>query len=67
LHVLMYQSIISFHTGTNFEILPELTWGVDPDHIGQPPGFPLGYCFFWGMMILVGMICFMALKRLKVF
>ncbi|GAX77470.1 hypothetical protein CEUSTIGMA_g4914.t1 [Chlamydomonas eustigma] len=32
--------------GMNFEILPELTWGVEADHIGQPPGYPAGYVFF---------------------
>ena len=53
--------------GTNFEILPELTWGVDPDHAGQPPGFPLGYLFFWSLMVAVAVICFAVLKRLRVF
>ncbi len=34
-------------SGTNFEILPELTWGVEEGHLGQPPGIPIGYIYFW--------------------
>ena len=53
--------------GTNFEIFPELTWGVDPQHIGQPPGSPTGYMFFWSLMVSVTAACFAVLKRLRVF
>ena len=53
--------------GTNFEILPELTWGVDKDHIGQPPGYPTGYMFFWTVTAIIALVHFIILRHLKVF
>lgn len=46
--------------GTNFAIIPELTWGVEDDDI-RPNGWPAGYVYFWAVMaafcaVSVGML-----------
>ena len=47
--------------GTNFAIIPELTWGVeDPDF--RPDGWPAGYVYFWAVM---GAFCALSLGVLR--
>jgi len=38
--------------GTNFAIIPELTWGVESEdfHRLRPNGWPAGYAYFWAVM-----------------
>ena len=53
--------------GTNFLILPELTWGIVDEDDPQPKGFPLGYCWMLSLMLISGLTATILLHRLKVF
>ena len=52
--------------GTNFLILPELTWGV-ADGDQQPIGFPLGYVWMLFLMAISGLAAAFLLQRLRIF
>ena len=47
--------------GTNFAIIPELTWGVEDPDI-RPEGWPAGYVYFWAVM---GAFCALSLGVLR--
>lgn len=47
--------------GTNFAIIPELTWGVEDDSI-RPDGWPAGYVYFWAVM---GAFCALSVGMLR--
>ena len=56
--------------GTNFAILPELTWGVDVDAdpgAATPPGWPAGYMYFWLVMAGMAALSGYVLHTMRVF